>query len=69
MSQEIDETLLKGIIRDVLNEVQGAEKPISFGGGSTATKAHQHNKQTKYIQLTGSSMLGSQSQALQKMKL
>lgn len=39
MSQEIDETLLKGIIRDVLNEVQGAEKPISFGGGSTATKA------------------------------
>ncbi|KRL22166.1 propanediol/glycerol family dehydratase medium subunit [Lentilactobacillus kisonensis] len=37
MSQEIDETLLKGIIRDVLNEVQGAEKPVSFGGSSTAT--------------------------------
>ncbi len=39
MSQEIDETLLKSIIRDVLNEVKGADAPVSFGNPSATATA------------------------------
>ncbi|WP_125581420.1 propanediol/glycerol family dehydratase medium subunit [Levilactobacillus cerevisiae] len=37
MSQEIDETLLKNIIRDVLGEMKSADTPVSFNGGAVAT--------------------------------
>ncbi|MHA5130695.1 propanediol/glycerol family dehydratase medium subunit [Oenococcus oeni] len=34
MSQEIDETLLRNIVKDVLNEMNNTDKPISFNSGS-----------------------------------
>jgi len=37
VSQEIDETLLKNIIRDVLGEMKSADTPVSFNGGAVAT--------------------------------
>ncbi|GAX07479.1 MAG TPA: propanediol dehydratase medium subunit PduD [Lactobacillus sp.] len=37
MSSEIDETLLRNIIKGVLKEVQDSDTPISFGGQDTAT--------------------------------
>ncbi|MFD1123925.1 propanediol/glycerol family dehydratase medium subunit [Lentilactobacillus raoultii] len=37
MSQEIDETLLRNIIKDVLSEVGGVDQPISFGKNDSAT--------------------------------
>jgi len=37
VSQEIDETLLKNIVRDVLGEMKSADTPISFKGEEVAT--------------------------------
>lgn len=39
MSSEIDETLLRNIIKGVLNEVQNSDTPISFGGQDAAPVA------------------------------
>lgn len=43
MSQEIDENLLRSIIKDVLGEVGGIDKPISFGKDNSATAVASKN--------------------------
>lgn len=53
MSQEIDETLLKSIIRDVLGEMKDADTPISFKGGAAATDGPSQENDVDWFKPTG----------------
>lgn len=53
MSQEIDETLLKNIIRDVLGEMKSADTPISFKGGAVATDGPSQENSVDWFKPVG----------------
>lgn len=76
MAQEIDENLLRNIIRDVIAETQTGDTPISFkddapaaSSATTATAAPVNGDDSEpENQLTGSNTLGLPNPAIHVMK-
>lgn len=53
MSQEIDETLLKNIVRDVLGEMKAADTPISFKGDAAKADGPAQESSVDWFQSNG----------------